>query len=756
MQPISTHLLCLPTEILEMITIELEYASEVNSFSQTCQLLYSIANHRLFTYFAKECSPRGFDRIVKNNDAGALCKLLVNGASLDQYFRTTGHPTPIRLTVEKDLSKAAKILVVYIEVILKNDERKYGFLPGSPGHREFEDDLERTLYRAAVNGSLGLLKAISSSPAVNWFQRASALAYAVGRGQSESARYLIEEAGVDVNKRVILREFFDSFLAQAARRGDLEMVKLLVGAGADLKCPDFDNIAKSPLHIAAANNHDAIVQYLIGKGMCFFPVKFFDILELAEYSDLPNYTISRIVRGDDIRAIMASPTYNGCGGYARGCFYTVAAACGDQSLYRDIWELRDPSHDQQNLVGDFAIAVIHGQITFVRYLVGEMIKLESTFWQNAWASLISYTIRYDNVPAFDVLLDCGPPNDLPEVNKGWLDGVLSKAINYPGHIKVLLERGYLDKIKDIKILKGVFAGAFEIGDLAFVCRLLKIGEFGILDTLHGPDLEYHERSILQIAAHYSSVETFKEFLTTHNLTLDPKHPIHCAALVSAALGTNIDILEFFLKTRFEINALYETAPLKRDHAAETLIIQVATVRPGPDGYTAKRTRDDITATVEYLVDRGARIDAKDSKGRTALSIALETGQPELARMLFNRGADPLLDLESRDNLSGLEQLVQLFEQNEYDVSFLDMLQASLELMAVRGYRSHEFLHFMPRNEGTLARPRVISQLANAPAVKGPIDLPYYKDRIYVRWSHFFLIKALRKQYWRSRYPVSCE
>lgn len=76
---------------------------------------------------------------------------------------------------------------------------------------------------------------------------------------------------------------------------------------------------------------------------------------------------------------MASPTYNGCGGYARGCFYIVAAACGDQSLYRDIWELRDPSHDQRNLVEDFAIGVIHGQITFARYLAGEMIKLGSTF-----------------------------------------------------------------------------------------------------------------------------------------------------------------------------------------------------------------------------------------------------------------------------------------------------------------------------------------------------------------------------------------
>lgn len=158
-----------------MITLQLEYASEVNSLSQTCQRLYSIASHRLFTDLAKECSPCGFDRIVRNNDAGALHKLLVNGVSFDQYFHTTGYPTPIRLTIEKDLSRVAKLLVIYIEVILENEDRKYGFLPGNPGHRDYKDDLEWTLYRAAVKGSLDVLKVIVSSPAVKGWQRASAL-----------------------------------------------------------------------------------------------------------------------------------------------------------------------------------------------------------------------------------------------------------------------------------------------------------------------------------------------------------------------------------------------------------------------------------------------------------------------------------------------------------------------------------------------------------------------------------------------------
>jgi hypothetical protein len=125
-------------------------------------------------------------------------------------------------------------------------------------------------------------------------------------------------------------------------------------------------------------------------------------------------------------------------------------------------------------------------------------------------------------------------------------------------------------------------------------------------------------------------------------------------------------------------------------------------------------------------------------------------------VLLNRGADPLIALESHDNLSALEQLVLIFIRHEYDVSYLGMLQASLETMAARNYQSDDFLRLMPSIESTLFRPIVISQIEDAPNVRGPITLPYYEDKDYVRWSHFFLIKELRKQYWRAKHPVSSE
>ncbi|KAJ5577664.1 ankyrin [Penicillium hispanicum] len=686
------NLLCFPFEILEMITLHLEYAYEINSLAQTCHRLYSVANSCLFRYYAKECSPRGLVRIIKNNNIRALHKLLVNGLDFNQYFRTTGHSTPILLTVNKDLSRIAELLVVYSEEILQDDRCKYGSSLGRPDHRVHENDLQSTLYRAANKDSLGVLKVLASSAAVGKWQPPIALAYAVSQGHLALARYLIEEGKVNVNQQITL----------SAKQGNLEMVKLLVKAGADLNCPSFQRMAQSPLCIAAARNHRAIVHYLIEMGMRFPCVKFSDIVDLADFSDLPGYTISNVVTGADLRAIIAGPEYQVCGGNARSCFYNVIAACNDLPLYRECWDMRGSSHDWQHLPLSFGIATFHGNLAVARYIVDEMVKSERIIWGRQWSDMLSYTLSYRSVAAFEMLLERRPPGDRLEPRKGWLNYVLAKARDYRELLQVLLCRGYLGKVEDIYILKNMLIGAFEGGDLAFVSHVIEHGELGLLDALNGPDLEYHELTVLQIAAHYSSLKTFQKFLATHNLSLDPNYPTHCAALVSAAVGTNTDVVGYFLEKGFEINALYESSASKEDNVREALMIQVATAQANADGHLDKRKRGDVTATMMFLLDRGAQIDTRNSRGQTALSIAVESGNPEFANMLFNRGADPLVALESHDHLSALEQLVLVFIRSEHDVSYLDMLQASLETMAARDYQSDDFLRLMPNIEGTLS------------------------------------------------------
>jgi hypothetical protein len=216
------------------------------------------------------------------------------------------------------------------------------------------------------------------------------------------------------------------------------------------------------------------------------------------------------------------------------------------------------------------------------------------------------------------------------------------------------------------------------------------------------------------------------------------------------VGTNIDVVGYFLEKGFEINALYPSPGSKEDNVREALTIQVATTW----GKIDESILEAVTAVMVFVLDRGAEIDTTNSQGQTALPIALEHANSKLARMLLSRGADPLIALESRDTLSALEELIEIFLEEEHNVSYLDMLRASLETMAARGYRSDDFLRLMPSIEGTLSRPRVIPRLEDAPDSEGPITPPYYEDNYYVRWSHFFLIRELRKQYWRVTYPAN--
>lgn len=119
-----------------------------------------------------------------------------------------------------------------------------------------------------------------------------------------------------------------------------------------------------------------------------------------------------------------------------------------------------------------------------------------------------------------------------------MENLLSEAVDYPEHMRILLKRGYLDTIKDLKILKDLFTCAFAADDLSFICRLLEISGLRPLDTFYGLDFEFQEMSVLQIAAYHAPVGLFKQLLAADNLTLDPSDSMHRSSMVSAALGTN--------------------------------------------------------------------------------------------------------------------------------------------------------------------------------------------------------------------------
>jgi len=91
-----------------------------------------------------------------------------------------------------------------------------------------------------------------------WLQRHdSALLYAVVAGDVPAARKAFDEGGhVDMS----IRQNF-TLLQVAARQGSVEMAKLLIEHGADVKATN-DN-GDTALKIARANQHSEMVDYLL-------------------------------------------------------------------------------------------------------------------------------------------------------------------------------------------------------------------------------------------------------------------------------------------------------------------------------------------------------------------------------------------------------------------------------------------------------------------------------------------------------------
>ncbi|KAI9042357.1 uncharacterized protein KD926_005652 [Aspergillus affinis] len=575
----SVNLVSLPVELLEPITLYLEYAYEISSLSQTCRRLHSVANYHLFNSFAEDCSPVGIERVVKNNNVDALRKLLDNGLRFEEYWRVTSEPTPLYMTIEEDLAGVAELLVAYSEAFVNGSKAIIGtsgcFQPSMPGIQHYLTGLKKTLHRAALKGSLGVIKAVASCNTIKGERLDSAVFGAIREGHLALVRYFLEEHEEDNEEGPRASFKLSGYLRCAAGEGNMEILKYLVKAGADLNDLSFRRAANSPLVLAALENQGAVVHYLTEIGMRFPCLTVSDIFSLSHDLTKPKSKLTNVVQPGELRKIAADPQYDSLMSYNKGRFLEVVASFDDVPLYKELMGLSD---DRDHLQSSFSIALSNGNFAFARYLVDEMRKEE--IWNRSWFHLMFATLRDRSVPGFEILLDCGNPGPL-DPEESWLNPVLRWARKCPELMEVLLQRGYLDKNKrnGSRAIKEILVGAFKAGDHAFVWRLMEYSELGLLDTLDDPELKYHDYTVLRLAASYGLLETFRKLLSTRNLALDPNNPIHCSALANTALKANIDVVGYFLEMGFDINALYPRSASRKNKAPEALIIQVPAVRP---------------------------------------------------------------------------------------------------------------------------------------------------------------------------------
>jgi uncharacterized protein len=111
-----------------------------------------------------------------------------------------------------------------------------------------------------------------------------------------------------------------------------------------------------------------------------------------------------------------------------------------------------------------------------------------------------------------------------------------------------------------------------------------------------------------------------------------------AAIVYAAARGFSSLMDHLLAAGVDVNARYGNDLTALMWAA---------------GYSNDVPEAEGLATVALLLDKGARIDDSDDRGRTALMIASEAGHTGVVDLLLKRGADPKLKDKSGKNAADL-------------------------------------------------------------------------------------------------------
>jgi ankyrin repeat protein len=165
----------------------------------------------------------------------------------------------------------------------------------------------------------------------------------------------------------------------------------------------------------------------------------------------------------------------------------------------------------------------------------------------------------------------------------------------------------------------------------------------------GADVRLTGRSAISpvAAAAYAGSDTIVEALIAHGADERAPDETGKPPIVYAAARARLDIVRRLLGRNIDINARYP-------HDL-TLLMWAS-------GADEKVAETEAIKVVTYLLDAGAHIDDRDSRGRTALMIAAEGGRAELAALLLARGADPSLKDMAGKRAADLTTLSSLRER----------------------------------------------------------------------------------------------
>jgi ankyrin repeat protein len=149
------------------------------------------------------------------------------------------------------------------------------------------------------------------------------------------------------------------------------------------------------------------------------------------------------------------------------------------------------------------------------------------------------------------------------------------------------------------------------------------------------------------AASYRGNDAIVESLLAHGADDRAPDQTGKTPIVYAAASARVEIVARLLKRDIDLNARYPNDL--------TLLMWAS----GPDESAPEPLAIKV---VQQLLDAGARVDDRDSRGRTALMIAAEGGHAGIANLLLARGADPALQDKAGKRAADLSKLTSLRER----------------------------------------------------------------------------------------------
>lgn len=160
-----------------------------------------------------------------------------------------------------------------------------------------------------------------------------------------------------------------------------------------------------------------------------------------------------------------------------------------------------------------------------------------------------------------------------------------------------------------------FILAVARGNTSKVRMLLEAGISANLRTIEG-------RSVVAMAAEQANMDTI-ELLIAHGADVNARSHRGETALSAAVHARRKDIVKFLLDKGADINAI---APVSVNPPMELPILSIAISQGDPN----------IT---RLLIERGASVNSRSNQGVTPLMVSILTGQKEIVKQLLDKGAD---------------------------------------------------------------------------------------------------------------------